>query len=211
MTRRKGDRRGSLVACLFGLWFTGLLGIGFEVLAIRALSQVLENTVYSFSTALAVYLLGTASGAAFYQRWDGRNGPPTFSRLLTLLSLGCLAGCTALCFSTPLYNTIREVLGDGIWASKLRLDQPLIIAEMIRRGVLADLSPELLAGIIAVFVNDKYRDIEVNRSIVWDRRELYLHYYRIKDTIGDVIAKLKKEYLIWLTIFLKNCGDLSQV
>ena len=38
---------------------SGVLGIGYEVLAIRVLSQVLANTVYSFASALSVYLLST--------------------------------------------------------------------------------------------------------------------------------------------------------
>ena len=49
------------------LFFTGLLGIGYEVLGVRALSQVLEGTVYSFAFTLAVYLLGASAGAALYQ------------------------------------------------------------------------------------------------------------------------------------------------
>lgn len=49
------------------LFFTGLLGIGIEILGIRGLSQSFENTVYSFATALTVFLLATASGAALYR------------------------------------------------------------------------------------------------------------------------------------------------
>jgi spermidine synthase len=43
---------------------TGLLGIGYEVLVVRVLSQVAEDTVYTFALLLAVYLVGTAAGAA---------------------------------------------------------------------------------------------------------------------------------------------------
>lgn len=46
------------------LFVTGLLGIGFEVLGVRLLRQVLEDTVFTFATVLAIYLLGTAIGAA---------------------------------------------------------------------------------------------------------------------------------------------------
>ena len=49
------------------LFVTGFLGIGYEILVVRVLSQVLENTVYSFAGLLSVYLLGTAAGAAVYQ------------------------------------------------------------------------------------------------------------------------------------------------
>ncbi|SHJ09664.1 spermidine synthase [Malonomonas rubra DSM 5091] len=38
------------------LLITGLLGIGFEVIMVRALSQILENTVFSFAGMLLTYL-----------------------------------------------------------------------------------------------------------------------------------------------------------
>jgi len=50
------------------LFMTGLLGIGYEVLAVRVLSQVTENTVYTYAMLLAVFLLGTALGAALLRR-----------------------------------------------------------------------------------------------------------------------------------------------
>ena len=56
------------------LALTGLLGIAYEVLAVRVLSQVTEDTVYTYALLLAVYLVGTALGAAAYQRWWARQG-----------------------------------------------------------------------------------------------------------------------------------------
>lgn len=50
---------------------------------------------------------------------------------------------------------------DGVWASKLRLDQPLLIAEAIRSGSFSGLSPELLAAAIAPFVWDRIQEIEM--------------------------------------------------
>lgn len=77
---------------------TGLLGVGYEVLAVRVLSQVTENTVYSYALLLAVYLLGTAAGAAAYQRLQHRLGEPggVLSRLIALLVLAILLGGGAL-------------------------------------------------------------------------------------------------------------------
>ena len=68
-------RRGVLAR----LAFTGLLGIGYEVLVVRVLSQVAEDTVYTFAMLLAVYLVGSAAGAAGYQRWLARTGLQTRS------------------------------------------------------------------------------------------------------------------------------------
>ncbi len=46
---------------------------------------------------------------------------------------------------------------DGSWASKLRLDQPLLISEGIRQHAFPDDQPTLLAALIAPFVMDRDR------------------------------------------------------
>lgn len=72
---------------------TGLLGIAYEVLCVRVLSQVLEDTVYTFALLLAVYLAGTAAGAAAHARWAGLRNTP---RLLQALAASVLLGMAAL-------------------------------------------------------------------------------------------------------------------
>src|SRR6185295_16466823 len=54
---------------LMQLAATGFLGISYEVLVVRVLGQVTEGTVYTFAMLLAIYLAGSAAGAAGYQRW----------------------------------------------------------------------------------------------------------------------------------------------
>jgi superfamily II RNA helicase len=44
---------------------------------------------------------------------------------------------------------------DGLWASKLRIDSPLLVAQGIRENLLPDRDPALLAAIMAAFVNEK--------------------------------------------------------
>jgi len=56
-------------------------------------------------------------------------------------------------------NADNTLTGDGIWASQLRLDQPLVIAEALRLGLFPDSDPALLPALVATFVYDK--DIEV--------------------------------------------------
>jgi spermidine synthase len=77
---------------------TGLLGIGYEVLVVRVLSQVSEDTVYTFALLLAVYLLGSAAGAAGYQRWlaGRRNLESSSDGLLGALALATLLGSGSL-------------------------------------------------------------------------------------------------------------------
>ncbi|WP_350295766.1 fused MFS/spermidine synthase [Limnohabitans sp. Rim8] len=62
------------------LFLTGLLGIGYEVLAVRVISQVTENTVYTYAMLLAVFLMGTALGAVLIKR-AGVTGDVTAQRI----------------------------------------------------------------------------------------------------------------------------------
>lgn len=67
---------------------TGFAGVGLEVVGVQILGQRLESTVFTFADVLAVYLLGTALGAALYQRLAPRalaGRPATVLALLVLL------------------------------------------------------------------------------------------------------------------------------
>ncbi len=100
------------------LFFTGLLGIGYEVLVVRVLSQVLENTIFSFAGILSVYLLGTACGAALYQRMAPRlTYEPALTYLLQALSTTCLLGVMFLWGAEPVYDAVRTGLGGGWFGS----------------------------------------------------------------------------------------------
>jgi spermidine synthase len=103
---------------LSAVFATGLFGIGYEVVIIRAISQVLENTVYTFAAVLSVYLLATALGAALYQRFAPRTGFPEVLRgLLLATSVACLAGVALLWATDTLYAGVRTGLGGGFAGS----------------------------------------------------------------------------------------------
>src|SRR5213078_989231 len=96
----------------------------FETVGVRVLSQVLENTVYTFAAVLSVFLLGTSMGAALYQRFgiprlllraapagvrDAQLLPDVSAQrllgdLLGGISLGCLVGSLALANSQTIYD-----------------------------------------------------------------------------------------------------------
>lgn len=98
---------------LVRLALTGFLGIGYEVLVVRVLGQVTEDTVYTFALLLAVYLVGTAAGAAGYQRWllEHRDGEALGDRLLGALAAACLAGAGSLWAAEPVKALALRALG----------------------------------------------------------------------------------------------------
>ena len=58
-------------------------------------------------------------------------------------------------FVTPEGERPCTLTEDGIWASKLRIDSPLLVAQSLRDKLLPERDPALLAAMIAAFVNEK--------------------------------------------------------
>jgi spermidine synthase len=95
---------------------TGLLGIGYEVLVVRMLSQVAENTVYTFAILLAVYLIGTTLGAALYARWLASRAASEAlrDRLLQALAVACLFGLLTLALAKELKMRLLDAAGHSM-------------------------------------------------------------------------------------------------
>lgn len=55
---------------------------------------------------------------------------------------------------------------DGKWAAKLRVDQPLMIAEGFRQNVFPESDPVLLAAIMTVFVNEDETNDRIKKDVV---------------------------------------------
>jgi ATP-dependent RNA helicase HelY len=60
--------------------------------------------------------------------------------------------------STGYVDSSGELTADGHWASQLRIDQPLLVAEGFRRGLFDGVSPQILAGLMAPFAYDRESD-----------------------------------------------------
>ena len=61
-----------------------------------------------------------------------------------------------------------ELTADGNWASQLRVDQPLLIAEAFRKQIFPQHDPDLLAALMASFVNERETDDRINKDQVAD-------------------------------------------
>ena len=103
-------------AVLWRLAATGFLGIGYEVLVVRVLSQVTEDTVYTFALLLAVYLLGTALGAALYRqrRKSQQTTQQRSDGLLMHLALACLVGTASLWCAELVKGLMLQYWGAGV-------------------------------------------------------------------------------------------------
>lgn len=82
---------------------------------------------------------------------------------------------------------------DGLWASKLRLDQPLLISEGIRQGVFPHDDPALLAALIAPFVMDRDRvnDIEVS-ALIYQYPHLAEPYFKMVQSLQGIRNRLQE-------------------
>lgn len=96
------------------LFFTGLLGIGYEIVCTRALSQFFEDSVYTFSCLLMVYLLGTSLGAFSYKKWfPNAESAETTGLLFAGLTLSCLLGAALVPAIGPVDHSLWKALGQG--------------------------------------------------------------------------------------------------
>jgi spermidine synthase len=115
---------------LLKLAATGLLGIGYEVLVVRVISQVTEDTVYTFALLLAIYLVGSAAGAAGYERWlAGRRSPDKLSdALFGALSTACLLGSASLWAAERSKALALSAFGGSVSAAILAEAVPALLA-----------------------------------------------------------------------------------
>jgi superfamily II RNA helicase len=93
---------------------------------------------------------------------------------------------------TGFVDSFDHLTDDGIWASKLRLDQPLLIAEAIRRHAFDSITPELLTGLIAPFVIDKYQEVDLNPEVEFDRVTIRERFNKMMNSLRS-IRNLEKE------------------
>jgi ATP-dependent RNA helicase HelY len=91
-------------------------------------------------------------------------------------------------------NQDGRLTEDGLWASKLRLDQPLLISEGIRKGVFDAENPDLLAALIAPFVMDRERPGDIQLStLVWKFPEVAKPFFRMLQGLQRLRERLQTD------------------
>jgi ATP-dependent RNA helicase HelY len=87
---------------------------------------------------------------------------------------------------TKFADETDKLTSDGIWASKLRLDHPLLIAEAIKQGAFGDLSPEEMAGCIAIFIWDRDQQVEMREDSSEDLTIMEDAFDRVIESIEGI-------------------------
>ena len=79
---------------------------------------------------------------------------------------------------------------DGIWASQLRVDQPLMIAEGFRRGIFPENDPALLSAVTALFVNERESDEIIDK--VFMPKALINTFLDVKKSLSFFSKRMSK-------------------
>jgi superfamily II RNA helicase len=101
-----------------------------------------------------------------------------------------------------------RLTADGFWASKLRLDKPLLIAEAIRNGGLDHALPENLAGCLAPFVWDRTQEVELKLKGSLDISELKGQFEEVLGCIEKIRALKEKRGFDSSPIIFWPCAAL---
>jgi len=85
-------------------------------------------------------------------------------------------------------NDREELTEEGLWASRLRVDQPLMVAEGFRQGLFPQDDPALLTAMITVFVNEKETDDRLDKRLV--PKALLACYQRMTRRISPFLQEM---------------------
>ena len=89
---------------------------------------------------------------------------------------------------------------DGKWASKLRVDQPLLIAEGFRLGVFPESNPAILAAIIASFVDERETEGKIDKEFM--SKSLLSVFLKVKKALGPFSKLMETKGFETKTLFL---------
>ncbi len=100
-----------------------------------------------------------------------------------------------------------RLTGDGMWASQLRIDHPLMVAEGFRNGLFPASDPFLLAAVMAAFVNEKETDdASMDRSKI--SKSLIKSFKKIDSGLAPFAAQMRKKGFSAPTLFFLPAWSL---
>lgn len=145
------------------------------------LSQSLDEIQTIFGRSLASYQDGQENHDKGY-RWN------SFMRHLDFLK------------KENFVDENNKLTENGIWASKLRLDQPLLIAECLKQDIFPRHDAKLLAALIAPFVYDGDQEIKITRKMA--AYKLSHGFHRVKRSLQDLLKRMDEENFHGSPMFL---------
>jgi superfamily II RNA helicase len=95
---------------------------------------------------------------------------------------------------------------DGRWASRLRIDQPLLVAQGLRLKILPDTDPALLAALVAAFVSDREYDDRLSKKLVPQR--LLKAFLKMRRGLRPFAADMARAGFEVRSLFLKPAAAI---
>ncbi|TWI67784.1 RAD3-like DEAD/DEAH box helicase [Desulfobotulus alkaliphilus] len=99
-------------------------------------------------------------------------------------------------------NADDRLSEDGMWASQLRIDQPVLVAEGFRLRLFSENNPAVMAGLMASFVNEREADDQEIPSDLIDEKLLkaFLHLRKnLQPFAKDMVARGFPVFPLYLT------------
>lgn len=142
--------------------------INFSMVLNLLLSHTPEQIKDLLKNSFATYLITEKSKDKMFQSYSDKYLWQDFLRHLNFLK------------ETEYVTENGALTDNGIWASQLRVDQPLMIAEGLRLGIFPESDPGILAAIIASFVNED-QSIDKIDSTSGNAKKLLASFFRVKN------------------------------
>jgi superfamily II RNA helicase len=95
---------------------------------------------------------------------------------------------------------------DGKWASQLRVDQPIMIAQGFRLGIFPESDPALLAAIIAVFVNERESNDRIEK--MFKPKTLLTTFRKVKTSLEPFAKQMTDRGFDVRPLFLRPAATL---
>jgi len=125
--------------------------INFSMVLNLLLSHTPDQVKNLLDKSFAAYLMATKGRKKIDGQFIGANARHLWQSFIDHLDF----------LKEKEYVTIDDKLSvDGEWASQLRIDHPLMVAEGFRKNLFPKTNPAMLAAVMAAFVNERVTDDE---------------------------------------------------